>query len=80
MLGHRKAFTWMDEWFGKLVVLHCGFTIFLQTLCFLSRRTRLFLQGMTMEDIRAYEKNMYDKTNDKVGMAGDGAAAPSTAV
>ena len=27
-----------------------------------------------MADIRKYEQSMYDKTNDKVGMAGDGAA------
>lgn len=37
LLGHRQAFTWMDEWFN-----------------------------MTIDDVRAYERDMQAKTNMKV--------------
>ncbi|XP_067626626.1 cytoplasmic phosphatidylinositol transfer protein 1 [Eurosta solidaginis] len=42
LLGHRQAFTWIDEWFG-----------------------------MTLEDVRAFERQKQAETNEKLKGAGD---------
>ncbi|XP_053963345.1 cytoplasmic phosphatidylinositol transfer protein 1 isoform X1 [Anastrepha ludens] len=42
LLGHRQAFTWIDEWYG-----------------------------MTLEDVRAFERQKQAETNEKLKGAGD---------
>lgn len=53
LLGHKQAFTWIDEW-----------------------------HGMTMDDIRKYESNMHQETNQKVGVTvpleSPGSVSPTT--
>lgn len=40
LLGHRQAFTWIDEWYG-----------------------------MTLEDVREYERKIQEETNKKLNQA-----------